>query len=799
MKSMRIIIAIIFLFVVFSCGNKEVKIPAHSAIYDLASPIRLSEDTTKVLLTDYFLYPDRIKKIIPPENMDVWSSEDKQEIFLVPAGELKPMENLRIEYEGEIYDVPVLKSVKQAVKYTFDPKGKKYRKVQLMGDMNAWNPEHTNLELKEGVWQTTLHLVPGEYQYLLVLDGEKRLDPGNKNKADNNMGGFNSVLQVGSKEGKAPLVYTDKVRGDTIYLLNQHPVKEWLVYLQNHKLNSKYLLKTPQGLRILIPEAARALKRAEIRVWAINEDGVSNDVFIPLDKGKVIMDARLLDRFDKRASVLYFLMIDRFNDSLKENNHPLNSKEVLPIADYMGGDIAGVTQKLKEGYFDSLGINTIWLSPITQNPEGAYGLWKNPRTKFSGYHGYWPVSFSEVDYRYGTSEELKELVEEAHKRDINVILDYVANHVHQEHPLYQEHPDWATDLYLPDSTLNTERWDDHRLTTWFDTFLPTLDLEKEEVYEPLTDSALFWIREYNLDGFRHDATKHIPEVFWRALTYKLKRDILFPRNITIYQVGETYGSRELIASYVGSGQMDGQFDFNVYDDAVATFARPEVGFERLNKSLEESFRYYGVHNLMAYISGNQDRARFISYAAGDVSFSEDSKTAGWTRKIGERKPSDLAAYDKLWQLIAFNTTIPGIPVIYYGDEIGMTGGNDPDNRRMMRFDDWTKEERMLREKTSKLNRFRRNSMPLLYGDFVPLRVETKVYAYLRSYFGEDVIVVFNKGTEPVTLKLDLPSRDRKGPFKALFGGRFSYDNSKLIVDVPQNGVEIIYNGASDKF
>lgn len=114
-------------------------------------------------------------------------------------------------------------------------------------------------------------------------------------------------------------------------------------------------------------------------------------------------------------------MIDRFKDSLPGNNHPLNTKEVLPIADYMGGDIAGVAQKLKEGYFDSLGINTIWLSPITQNPEGAYGLWKNPKTKFSGYHGYWPVSSSRIDYRYGTPEELKELITEAHKRNINVI------------------------------------------------------------------------------------------------------------------------------------------------------------------------------------------------------------------------------------------------------------------------------------------------------------------------------------------------------------------------------------------
>lgn len=788
-----IIILAVFLFMLLSCGHKEVKLPESPGIYDLATPIYLNHDTTKVLLSDYFLFPEKVRKIKVPEGLKAIRSDDDKELILVREGEMRPMENLRLTYDGYVYDIPLVKSTKKAVDFSFDPKGKKYNKVQLAGDMNAWNPANTDLVYDNGVWKSTLYLSPGQYQYLLVLDGKKVLDPGNTRRMDNNMGGFNSLLEVSGETDRAPLIYTDVVDKDTVWLLSHHSVEDWLVYLQNQKLGKPYFIHKGDKTGILIPSASTKVKRSEMRIWAINEYGVSNDIFIPLEYGKVIMDASLLDRFDKRASTLYFLMVDRFNDSIQSNNHPLNSKDVLPIADYMGGDLAGVTQKLKEGYFDSLGINTIWLSPVTQNPEGAYGLWKNPRTKFSGYHGYWPVSSSKVDYRYGTPEELKQLVDEAHKRNINVILDYVANHVHQNHPLYQNHKDWATDLYLPDGTLNTERWDEYRLTTWFDTFLPTLDLERPEVYEPMTDSALFWIKEYNLDGFRHDATKHIPEVFWRTLTYKLKKDVMFPKNTTIYQVGETYGSRELIASYVGSGQMDGQFDFNVYDDAVAAFARPDVGFQRLNASLEESFHYYGVHNLMSYISGNQDRARFISYAAGDVSFEEDSKAAGWTRRIGERRPSEMTAYDKLVQLIAFNTTIPGIPVIYYGDEIGMTGGNDPDNRRMMRFDGLSEEEQMVKEKTAQLNLFRRKSMALLFGDFIPLRVEDHVYAYLRSYFGEDAIVVFNKGKEPLTLKLDLPQRDRKGTFKSLFGGRFSYDNSKLIVDVPSNGVEIIYN------
>ncbi|HNV53380.1 MAG TPA: alpha-amylase family glycosyl hydrolase, partial [Tenuifilaceae bacterium] len=369
----------------------------------------------------------------------------------------------------------------------------------------------------------------------------------------------------------------------------------------------------------------------------------------------------------------------------------------------------------------------IWLSPITQNPLGAWGLYPEPRTKFSGYHGYWPISSSKVDFRFGTSDELKELIAEAHSRNMNVILDYVANHVHKEHPLYIEHPDWATSLYLPDGSLNTERWDEYRLTTWFDVFLPTLDLERPEVYEPMTDSALYWLTEFGLDGFRHDATKHIHENFWRRLTQKVKQNV---PDRSVYQIGETYGSKELIASYIGSGMLDSQFDFNIYDASVAAFARPDIAFTQLNNSLHETFDYYGWNNLMGYISGNQDRARFISYAGGAVRFDEDAKKAGWTREIGV---GDLVAYNKLCMLNAFNMTIPGVPTIYYGDEFGSPGGNDPDNRKMMKFDGFNSKEQFTLETVKRLVNIRRENMALNYGNFNVLMADKDIYAYVRTY------------------------------------------------------------------
>jgi glycosidase len=412
-------------------------------------------------------------------------------------------------------------------------------------------------------------------------------------------------------------------------------------------------------------------------------------------------------------------------------------------------------------------------------------MYPNPPTKFSGYHGYWPISSSKIDFRFGTSDEVKEMLAEAHKRGINVILDYVANHVHKEHPLYQKHPDWATSLYLPDGTMNTEKWDEHRLTTWFDTFMPTLDLERPEVYEPMTDSALYWVKEYEFDGFRHDATKHIPEVFWRLLTRKVKENV---PNRTIFQIGETYGSHDLISGYIGSGMLNSQFDFNIYDAAVSAFARPNVSFVNLNSKLTEGFTYYGWNNLMGVITGNHDKGRFISYAGGALSFDEDAKKAGWTREVGVGDP---IGYKRLQMLNAFNLTIPGVPTIYQGDEFGSPGGNDPDNRKMMQFNGYSPLEQETLDITKKLTTLRRTHMALNYGTFEPLVVNDKVYAYLRAYMNDVVVVVFNKSNDDVNVIINIPVFYQRPLKNAFFEREFSQQNSQIELSIPGNSFEVL--------
>ena len=252
-------------------------------------------------------------------------------------------------------------------------------------------------------------------------------------------------------------------------------------YWQNYRLPADFITLTDEGISVKLPREASELERSYIRVWGVNQYGVSYDILVPLDRGEVLENTANITRHDKYANIIYFMLVDRFKNGNPKNDHPMNRPDVNPKADYQGGDLAGLQQEIMDGYFTKLGVNTLWVSPLNQNPMEPYGYSEVGKTKFAGYHGYWPISSSKVDFRFGTNDELKALVAEAHSHGINVLLDYVANHVHQDHPLYKNHPEYATPLYLPDGRMNTQLWDEQRLTTWFDTFMPSLDFGNPKV------------------------------------------------------------------------------------------------------------------------------------------------------------------------------------------------------------------------------------------------------------------------------------------------------------------------------
>ena len=497
-------------------------------------------------------------------------------------------------------------------------------------------------------------------------------------------------------------------------------------------------------ISVAIPAEAKNFDRSVVRIFAASETGRFNDVLVPLQRGVVVTNADDIRRTDHQSQILYSLMIDRFNNGNTANDWKINSPDVLDKVDYQGGDLAGITAKINDGFFQDLGITTIWISPITQNPYDAWGQNVNPDTKFSGYHGYWPIYSTVVDKRFGTEDELREMLSTAHGSNMNVILDYVANHLHINSPVLQEHPDWTTNLILPDGRENIALWDEQRLTTWFDKHIPTLDLEREEVCEPMTDSALHWVKNFEFDGYRHDACKHIPLNYWRMLTHKMK-SAMPERNM--WQIGETYGSVELIGSYVKSGMIDSQFDFNLYHNSRDVIVDEGRSMRLIAATVEESEAAYGSHHTMGNITGNHDKPRFISLAGGDMPlWGIDDKAEGWHREVvvGDMDKGHAG----LQLLKAIITTVPGVPCIYQGDEYGVPGANDPDNRDMMTFEGYNDYQMKEYAQTQALLKYRRSSMPLMYGDFRTLYVDDEAWVFLRHYMGEWAVVAMNvRGTE----------------------------------------------------
>jgi glycosidase len=743
-------------------------------------PIRLSLGENQIDLRDFVLDLKSIRSV----SFDGVAVPFKDRFVTIQAPKSGALHELTILANGEELSIPVFNSNKSKVVFEYKASSDKVKSVCWAGSLNGWNKSsHPLVKDKAGVWKLTMEVEDGEYPYRIWEDGEEKLDANNALQKDNGLGGKNSVWKVGNTQASAR-IRTFMMDGSTLYLLAEGKVDRF-VYYMNNKKGGEGIVESGK-FSIQLPKTSWT---GYLRVFAESNGHLINDIMVPYMNGSPVMTPQFLPRQDPRGQIMYFMMVDRFFDGTATNNFPTLSSEIQPKANNMGGDLLGISQKINQNYFSQLGVNTLWISPICKNVEGAWGLWdKGTKSKFSAYHGYWPLALTKVDKRFGTEQEFTNLINHAHNKEMNLIVDYVAHHVHQEHPLVKGKKGWTTPLYLPDGTMNTERWDDHRLTTWFDTFLPTFDFSKPEVVNALSDTALFWVKKYDIDGFRHDATKHIQTEFWRELTYKIKKE---RPTSPMFQIGETYGSPSLIQSYLGSGLLNAQFDFNLYDAMVDAFAKNETDFKNLEQVMMESMRYYGSHHSMGVITGNQDRGRFTSYADGGLKFDEDAKLAGWTRDI---KNQGAVGFRKMEQLMAYIMTSPGIPCIYYGDEIGMPGGNDPDNRRMMTFDNLTIDQRKLKANVSRMTTLRKKSMALMYGETEFLLNTGQTFAYMRQYFGEVVVVVFDKkdfsDKDSNWVEIKLPVQWQGKYFKGQMGSQWKKEKGKNYVLLSGKGYDI---------
>jgi glycosidase len=451
--------------------------------------------------------------------------------------------------------------------------------------------------------------------------------------------------------------------------------------------------------------------------------------------------------FDWRDAVLYFVFVDRFVNGDPTNDGPAISG-VEPAAAYKGGDWAGVRQKIADGYFTDLGVNVLWLSVPMDNPNQA-GAGSDGH-QYSAYHGYWPSNLDQPEEHMGTMAELSGLVSDAHAAGIRVILDYAMNHVHVSSPVYQQHADW----FWPLDNNGTKcvcgegcAWDgSDAKRCWFRDYLPDFNFQNTDARNFSVSNAIQWVKDTGVDGFRLDAVKHIEDAWVTDLRSRVKSEIEAQSGEHFYMVGETFtGDRDAIKYYVNpSTMLDGQFDFPLRAQVVSSLLIRNEPLTDLDGFLASNDGFYGS-GVMSTFVGNHDVPRSIHFAEDNPLWSDpwaDGKERAWTNQPG--LPSAASAFERLGNAYTLIFTLKGIPLLYYGDEIGMPGGGDPDNRRMMQWSGLSAGQSVLLAHVEKLGAIRNAHPALRKGTRTTLSVTADTLAYRVQYNADTVYVALNR-------------------------------------------------------
>lgn len=364
------------------------------------------------------------------------------------------------------------------------------------------------------------------------------------------------------------------------------------------------------------------------------------------NKFSTTVDVEITDRvkenkkdFDWDEAVVYFMMTDRFFDGNKSNNTASGADTYGKNPGlYHGGDFAGVTAKLD--YLQDLGVNTIWITPIVENIKGVdvtdEGSKDVPYN--AAYHGYWASDFTKLNPTLGTTEEFETMISEAHKRGMRIMVDIVVNHA-----------GYGTKSTFADM-LRDKSVSEGDIKSW-QSGLPDFATENADVRAKLVEWQTSWMKDYGVDYFRVDTVKHVDSTTWAAL-----KNSTTEVNPSFKMIGEYFGAGYASnGSSLGTGQMDADLDFDFNDQATS--------FVSGNISSVEKFlsaRNSALNN--TYMTG-----QFLSSHDEDGFKAALMKGKGYT----EDQATSAALVAATLQL-----TAKGIPVIYYGEEVGLSGLNN---------------------------------------------------------------------------------------------------------------------------
>jgi cyclomaltodextrinase len=398
-------------------------------------------------------------------------------------------------------------------------------------------------------------------------------------------------------------------------------------------------------------------------------------------------------------AIFYQIFPDRFANGDPTNDPPNMQKwgSTPTIWGFQGGDLRGIIQHFD--YLLDLGITAIYLNPIFTAPST---------------HRYNTSDYYQIDPKLGTLDDFRALLETAHRNDVRLILDGVFNHVGRgffafvdvlENGAHSPYKDWfhikkfPLDAYSGDQTENYLGWWNHKA-------LPKLNTANEQVRKFIFGVARYWI-DQGIDGWRLDVPNEIDDDgFWAEF-----RQVVRTANRDAYLLGEIW---DVNPRWANDNHFDGLMNYPVRESLLALLQGRESAIQ-FGERIIGLFKAYKPENLFAmYVPlDSHDTERFKTLVGGNT--------------------------DKLKLAFLFQMAFPGAPAVYYGDEIGLEGGKDPDSRRAFPWKeaDWNQE---LRAWVKTLIALRKRTPSLRRGDYTHLLAEDGHYAFARI-LGEDKVLV----------------------------------------------------------
>lgn len=662
------------------------------------------------------------------------------------------------------------------------------RSVHLAGSFNGWDKKSHPLryDSREGRWKIRLILSPGRYTYKFVLNGQIwKGDQENPLKEKDGFGGFNSIFVTGPSPFKKAKKGDGKILVDSILHLeavNQPP--SGVLYQDRNELGEALIrLRVERGdiekVSLWCRNPRRVLPLKKVLHWE-GYDYYEGRVALP---GKFSYLFLIQDGPEKlfytskgpsqkaenpfhysptpllkfktpdwlRDSILYQIFPERFKNGNTGNDPPkIEPWGARPtFHNFFGGDIEGVIEKLP--YLEELGINGLYFNPLFKAPSS---------------HKYDTSDYLKIDPHFGGQKAFDKLEKELKKRGMRLVLDGVFNHTgtdffafadllqNQKKSRYQN---WYFVRKFPVRVVMPppyEAW-------WGFAHHPQLNPHNPATRHYLMKVATHWVRKGS-SGWRLDVPNEIAHDFWKDFRKKVKS-----ANPEAYIVGEIWEDGR---PWLQGDEFDGVMNYTLRKQCIEFFARQSLSPSDFLNHLSHQRLTYPQASLPAMMNllSSHDVPRFLTLCGGTV------------------KKAKMAA--------AFQMTYQGVPCIYYGEEIGMKGGKDPENRRCFPWspDNWNRDlrqfYRQLMDLRKKHPEFRRGLVESLFAD------DSRDILILRREWKKEVTyVIFHRGKKKIQFEMEIPGEDK--PFETwedlLNQKKYPVKKGRVKLDLPGLGVVIL--------